>query len=51
VKAGFDMVARRGDKIILVKTLANIDAFKKDDAIILQLVAQFFGQDGSERGS
>ena len=38
----FDMVARRGDKIILVKTLANIDAFKKDDAIVLQLVAQFF---------
>jgi putative transcriptional regulator len=38
----FDMVARRGDKIILIKTLANIDAFKKDDAIVLQLVAQFF---------
>ncbi|MFX0054066.1 MAG: transcriptional regulator [Promethearchaeota archaeon] len=38
----FDMVARRDDKIILIKTLANIDAFKKDDAIILQLVAQFF---------
>jgi putative transcriptional regulator len=38
----FDMVARRGDKIILVKTLANIDAFKKDDAIVLQLLAQFF---------
>ncbi|MHA1937071.1 MAG: helix-turn-helix domain-containing protein, partial [Candidatus Thorarchaeota archaeon] len=38
----FDMVARRGDKIILVKTLANIDAFKKDDAIVLQLIAQFF---------
>jgi putative transcriptional regulator len=37
----FDMVARRDDKIILIKTLANIDAFKKDDAIALQLVAQF----------
>jgi putative transcriptional regulator len=35
------MVARRGDKLILIKTLANIDAFKKDDAIALQLVAQF----------
>jgi len=38
----FDLVARRGDEIILIKTLANIDAFKKDDAIVLQLVAQFF---------
>jgi putative transcriptional regulator len=38
----FDMVARKDDKIILIKTLANIDAFKKDDAIVLQLVAQFF---------
>ena len=38
----FDVVARKDDKIILIKTLANIDAFKKDDAIVLQLVAQFF---------
>ncbi len=38
----FDMVARRGNRIVLIKTLANIDAFKKDDAIALQLVAQFF---------
>lgn len=38
----FDMVARRGDKLILIKTLANIDAFTKEDAIALQLVAQFF---------
>lgn len=38
----FDVVARKDDKIILIKTLANIDALKKDDAIVLQLVAQFF---------
>ncbi|MFW9863647.1 MAG: transcriptional regulator [Candidatus Thorarchaeota archaeon] len=38
----FDVVARKDNKIILIKTLANIDALKKDDAIVLQLVAQFF---------
>ncbi len=38
----FDLVARKGDRLLLVKVLANIDALTKDDAEALQLVAQFF---------
>ncbi|MHA1905933.1 MAG: transcriptional regulator [Candidatus Thorarchaeota archaeon] len=38
----FDMVARKGDQLILVKMLSNIDALTEDDAIALQLVAHFF---------
>lgn len=38
----FDMVARRGDRLLLVKVLANIDALTRDDAEALQLVANFF---------
>jgi len=38
----FDLVARRGDKLILVKVLANIDVLTSDDAMALQLVAHFF---------
>lgn len=39
----FDLVARRGEQLILVKVLANIDALTGEDAISLQLVAHFFG--------
>lgn len=39
----FDLVARKGSLLLLVKVLANIDALTKDDAEALQLVAQFFG--------
>ncbi len=38
----FDLVARRGEQLVLVKALTNIDAFTKKDAMSLQLVAQFF---------
>ena len=38
----FDLVARKGDKLILVKVLANIDVLTSQDAIALQLVAHFF---------
>ncbi len=38
----FDLVARRGDQLILIKVLANIDALTSEDAIALQLVAHFF---------
>jgi putative transcriptional regulator len=38
----FDLVARKGDKLILVKVLANIDVLTSQDAITLQLVAHFF---------
>ena len=38
----FDLVARRGEQLILVKVLANIDALTSEDAISLQLVAHFF---------
>ncbi|MHA2423313.1 MAG: transcriptional regulator [Candidatus Thorarchaeota archaeon] len=38
----FDLVARKGDQLILVKMLSNIDALTEDDAIALQLVAHFF---------
>ncbi len=38
----FDMVARKGDQLILVKMLSNIDSLTEDDAIALQLVAHFF---------
>jgi putative transcriptional regulator len=38
----FDLVARRGEQLILVKVLANIDALTGEDAMALQLVAHFF---------
>jgi putative transcriptional regulator len=38
----FDLVAKKNDRLVLVKILANIDALTKEDAIALQLVAQFF---------
>lgn len=38
----FDLVARRGDQLILIKVLANIDALTAEDAMSLQLVAHFF---------
>jgi len=38
----FDLVARRGEQLILVKVLANIDALTGEDAIALQMVAHFF---------
>jgi putative transcriptional regulator len=38
----FDLVARRGEQLILVKVLTNIDALTGEDAMALQLVAHFF---------
>ncbi len=38
----FDLVARKGKKLILIKVLANIDVLTSQDAIALQLVAHFF---------
>jgi putative transcriptional regulator len=38
----FDFVARKGEQLLLVKVLSNIDALTKDDADALQLVAHFF---------
>lgn len=38
----FDLVARKGDQLILVKMLSNIDALTEDDAFALQMVAHFF---------
>jgi len=38
----FDLVARRGEQLILVKVLTNIDALTGEDAMALQMVAHFF---------
>lgn len=38
----FDLVARKGEQLILVKVLSNIDALTKEDAVALQQVALFF---------
>jgi putative transcriptional regulator len=38
----FDLVARRGEQLILVKVLSNIDALTSEDAMALQVVAHFF---------
>lgn len=38
----FDLAARRGDKALLVKVLANIDALRKDSAQELKRVGQAF---------
>lgn len=38
----FDLVARKGNQLLLVKVLSNIDALTKEDADALQLVAHFF---------
>jgi len=38
----FDLVARKGEQLILVKVLANIDALTREDAMALQTVAHFF---------
>ena len=38
----FDLVARKGDQLILIKVLANIDALTTEDAMSLQMVAHFF---------
>ncbi len=38
----FDLVARRGDQLVLIKILNNVDALTKEDAHALQMVAQFF---------
>lgn len=38
----FDLVARRGEKLILVKILNNINALSAEDAMSLQMVAHFF---------
>jgi putative transcriptional regulator len=42
----FDLVARRGERLILVKVLSNIDALTKEDAVTLQQVALFFNATG-----
>ena len=36
------MAARKGEQLVLIKVLSNIDAFTKEDALALQLVAGFF---------
>ena len=38
----FDMVARKGNQLLFVKILTNIDVLTKDDALSLQTVAHFF---------
>ncbi len=38
----FDLVARKGKQLILVKVLANIDALTREDAMALQTIAHFF---------
>ncbi len=38
----FDLVARKDDKLILIKVLDNVGALTREDAITLQLVAHFF---------
>jgi putative transcriptional regulator len=38
----FDLVARRGNRLILIKLLSNVDALTEEDALSLQLVAHFF---------
>lgn len=38
----FDMAARKGEQLFLIKALANIDAFTREDALAMQLVARFF---------
>ena len=38
----FDLVARKGEQLILVKVLANIDTLTEEDAKSLHLVAHFF---------
>ncbi len=38
----FDMAARKGEQLFLIKALANIDAFTREDALALELVARFF---------
>lgn len=38
----FDFVARKGEQLLLVKVLSNIDALTKEDADALQFVAHFF---------
>jgi putative transcriptional regulator len=38
----FDLVARRGEQLILIKVLSNIDALTGEDAMALQMVAHFF---------
>ncbi|MCK4565940.1 MAG: transcriptional regulator [Candidatus Thorarchaeota archaeon] len=38
----FDLVARKGEQLLMVKVLSNIDALTKEDANALQLVAHFF---------
>ncbi|MFW9792822.1 MAG: transcriptional regulator [Candidatus Thorarchaeota archaeon] len=38
----FDLAARKGNKLIFVKVLANIDVLTSQDAMALQLVAHFF---------
>ncbi len=38
----FDLVARKGDQLVLVKVLSNIDTLTREDAESLQLVAHFF---------
>jgi putative transcriptional regulator len=38
----FDLVARRGDELVLVKILNNIDGLNRNDAFALQTVAHFF---------
>jgi putative transcriptional regulator len=38
----FDLVARKGEQLILVKVLSNIDTLTEEDAKSLHLVAHFF---------
>lgn len=38
----FDMAAKKGDQLVLIKALSNVDSFQKEDALALQLVAHFF---------
>ncbi len=38
----FDLVARKGEQLILVKMLSNIDSITEEDTKALQLVAHFF---------
>ncbi|MBD3405470.1 MAG: transcriptional regulator [Candidatus Lokiarchaeota archaeon] len=39
----FDLVARKDERLILVKVLANIDSLSREDAMALHTVAHFFG--------
>lgn len=39
----FDIVARRDDKLLIVKILANVDSFNHDNAVQLRMIADTLG--------